>query len=75
MAVTIDGNSAGNASYGDNRSDVCALYTNRLGCPNVGWHLPVDTTKLSNGSHTLSITGTSSLGQQATASATFAVKN
>lgn len=75
VAVTIDGNATGNASYGDSRGDVCALYTNRLGCPNVGWHIAVDTTKLSNGTHTLSATGTSNLGQQAAQSATFIVKN
>lgn len=75
VAVTIDGNAAGNASYGDGRADVCAVYVNRLGCPNVGWHLAVDTTKLTNGSHTLSVTANSSLGQQATGSATFSVKN
>jgi hypothetical protein len=75
VAVTIDGNSAGSASYGDSRGDVCLVYVNRLGCPNVGWHVAVDTTKLSNGSHTLSATGTSSLGQQAMQSTTFTVKN
>ncbi|HMJ60174.1 MAG TPA: hypothetical protein VK493_00365 [Bryobacteraceae bacterium] len=75
VAVALDGAALGNASYGDNRNDVCAIYQNRLGCPNVGWHLPVDTTKLSNGSHTVSVTATSSLGEQTTQTATVTVKN
>ena len=75
VAVSIDGVSLGNASYGDSRGDVCAIYVNRLGCPNVGWHLPVDTTKLTNGSHTVSVTATSSLGEQIAQTATVTVKN
>jgi hypothetical protein len=75
VAVSIDGASFGNAGYGDNRNDVCAIYQNRLGCPNVGWHLSVDTTKLSNGSHTVLITATSGLGEQATQTVTITVKN
>ena len=75
VAVSIDGTAVGNGSYGDSRDDVCAIYQNRLGCPTVGWHLPVDTTKLSNGSHTVSVTATSSLGEQTTQTATVTVKN
>lgn len=75
VAVWIDGAPFGNASYGDSRNDVCAIYQNRLGCPNVGWHLAVDTTKLSNGSHTVSAIATSSLGEQITQNGTFTVKN
>ena len=75
VAVALDGAALGNASYGDSRNDVCAIYQNRLGCPNVGWHLAVDTAKLSNGSHTVSVTATSSLGEQTTQTATVTVKN
>ena len=75
VAVAVDGAAVGNASYGDSRNDVCAIYQNRVGCPNVGWSLAVDTTKLSNASHTVSVTATSSLGEQTTQTATVTVKN
>jgi hypothetical protein len=75
VSVAIDGAVLGNASYGDGRNDVCDIYQNRLGCPNLGWHLAVDTTKLSNGGHSVSVTATSSLDEQATQTATVAVNN
>ncbi len=36
-----------------NRQDVCNVYPSRVGCPNVGFAYALDTTTLSNGSHTL----------------------
>jgi N-acetylmuramoyl-L-alanine amidase len=75
VAVSVDGAVLGNASYGDSRNDVCEVYQNRFGCPNVGWHSPIDTTGLSNGAHTVSVTATSGFGEQSTQTATFAVKN
>src|SRR5581483_9580797 len=57
------------------RPDVCAVYTNRPGCPNVGWTLPVDTTIFTNGTHTGQVTITSSKGEQATGSFAFTVSN
>lgn len=75
VSVAVDGAALGNASYGDSRNEVCEIYQNRLGCPNVGWRLAIDTTKLSNGSHTVSVTATSSLGEQATQTGTAIVNN
>jgi N-acetylmuramoyl-L-alanine amidase len=75
VAVSIDGAALGNATYGDGRADVCAAYQNRKGCPNVGWHLPVDTTKLADGPHTVSVTATSRLAEQATQTTIVIVKN
>jgi hypothetical protein len=75
IAVSVDGAVARNASYGDSRNDVCEVYQNRFGCPNVGWHLPIDTAGLSNGNHTVSVTPTSGFGEQSTQTATVTVKN
>jgi hypothetical protein len=75
VAVSIDGAALGNASYGDSRNDVCSIYVNRLSCPNVGWHLAVDTTKLSNGNHAVLVTAISTLGEQTTQTATVTIKN
>lgn len=75
IAVSVDGALLGNASYGDSRNDVCEVYQNRLGCPNVGWHLPIDTTGLSNGSHIISVTATDGFDAQSTQTATVTVKN
>jgi hypothetical protein len=75
IAVAVDGAGLANPSYGDSRSDVCAVYQNRLGCPNVGWHVALDTTKLSNGAHTVSVTATDGFGAQATQTATVRLKN
>ncbi len=75
VAIAIDGVPYGNASYGVSRSDVCAAYPGRAGCPNVGWNFALDTTGLANGKHTLQITGTSSGGQSSTATGTFTVSN
>ena len=75
VAVSIDGTSQGNATYGDSRGDVCAIYESRSGCPNVGWHLSLNTTSLSNGNHTASVTATSASGQTLTQTATITVHN
>jgi hypothetical protein len=75
VAVAIDGAVLGNGSYGESRGDVCAVYQNRLGCPNVGWRLPIDTTGLSNGVHAVSVTATDAFGEQSTQAATVTVKN
>jgi N-acetylmuramoyl-L-alanine amidase len=55
VAVAIDGSSFGDAHYGDPRGDVCAVYS-RVGCPNVGWDLLVDTTRFADGAHSLQLT-------------------
>lgn len=73
--VAIDGVPVGNGNYGAARPDVCAVFSGRAGCPNVGWDIAVDTTLLANGTHTLAVTATSSGGQSSTATSTFNVSN
>ncbi len=75
VAISIDGVAFGNAIYGANRGDVCAVFPGRAGCPNVGWNFYFDTTLVANGTHTLDVTVTSSGGQSTTATATFNVSN
>lgn len=75
VAVSIDGVMQGDASYGANRADVCAHFPGRGGCPNVGWNFPLDTTPLSNGTHTIEVTAYSSTGAYVTTSSSFQVAN
>jgi hypothetical protein len=75
VAVSVDGVALGNAIYGSNRPDVCTRFPGRAGCPNVGWNFPLDTTRLSNGTHTIEITALSSTGKHTTASSSFQVAN
>jgi hypothetical protein len=75
VAIAVDGASFGNATYGVSRPDVCAVYSNRPGCPNVGWSLPLDTTLLADGSHVLDVIMTTATGQKYTASSNFTVAN
>ncbi|HTU47983.1 MAG TPA: CotH kinase family protein [Bryobacteraceae bacterium] len=75
VTVAVDGVPVGNATYGNPRPDVCALFPNRTGCPNVGWSLWLDTTMLGDGNHTMQVTATSSAGQSSTTSMAFTVVN
>jgi hypothetical protein len=75
IAIAIDGVPFGNAAYGAARTDVCAAYPGRAGCPNVGWNFTLDTTSLADGSHTLAVTGTSAGGQSSTLATAFKVAN
>lgn len=75
IAVSVDGVILGNATYGASRPDVCALFPGRSGCPNVGWNFQLDTTLLSNGTHTFEVTALSTTGRHATASSSFQVSN
>jgi N-acetylmuramoyl-L-alanine amidase len=58
VQVKVDGVLVGTATYGVNRSDVCAVYPGRPGCPNVGFNYSLDTTALSPGSHTITVYAT-----------------
>lgn len=60
VEILVDGAKVGNATYGNQRDDVCIVYPNRVGCPNVGFKYAWDTTTLSNGQYTLSIIATDS---------------
>ncbi len=73
VAIAIDGAPYGTATYGGARDDVCAVYPTDTTCPNVGWTLSVDTTRLADGVHTMTATATGA-GQN-TLSAQFAVAN
>jgi hypothetical protein len=75
VMISIDGVSYGAASYGGSRPDVCTYYPGRAGCPNVGWNFALDTTQLSDGTHTLAVTGYASGGQSSTVTTTFTVAN
>ncbi|MBV9265122.1 MAG: hypothetical protein JO061_03030, partial [Acidobacteriaceae bacterium] len=76
VMISIDGNPNGISSVTYiQRNDVCAVYPSRPGCPNVGWSVDVDTTALTNGTHTVTATAISANGSQATQSTTFQVSN
>jgi hypothetical protein len=75
ISVAVDGTSVTSASYGGNRPDVCKAHAGAAGCPNVGWDASINTASLSEGLHTLAVTGTSGGGQRSTVSTSFAVAN
>ncbi len=75
VSVAIDGSSIGTASYGISRVDVCAIYVGAPGCPNVGWSILVDTSKLSNGLHTATVTAIATNGARVAMASTFTVAN
>jgi hypothetical protein len=55
VPVFVDGVLVGTAAYGVNRSDVCAVYPERVGCPNVGFNFDLNTAALSPGAHTITV--------------------
>ncbi|MFL6263922.1 MAG: hypothetical protein ACJ76Y_29890 [Thermoanaerobaculia bacterium] len=64
IAILVDGNGVGFATYGFARPDVFAL-SYYPGFPNVvnpGWRFQLDTTKLNNGEHFLDVIVTDTLG-------------
>jgi hypothetical protein len=75
IAVAVDNLPLGNAAYGGARPDACKKFTGAIGCPNVGWNYYLDTSLLSDGVHTLAITGTTTAGQSSTFTQTFQVAN
>jgi N-acetylmuramoyl-L-alanine amidase len=60
VQVKVDGNVVGTATYGIPRSDVCALYSGRAGCPNVGFSYQLNAAALAPGSHTITAAATNS---------------
>ncbi len=74
VSVTIDGVPYGTANT-TSRPDVCVTYPGRAGCPNVGWTFGVDTTRLTDGPHTLGITENNANGTFYTVSSAFTVAN
>ena len=75
LEILVDGTSVGLATYGAVRTDVCAVYPGRRGCPNVGWNFLLDTTQFADGTHQLEVTGTSTNGQRATIGSSFSIQN
>jgi len=75
VTISVDGLQVATVTPNDPRPDVCAVYTGRPGCPNVGYHYALDTTHLTNGAHVMEVTSTTSSGKRATASASFNVSN
>ena len=75
VSVAVDGLPLGTAFYGGTRTDVCSTFASAIGCPNVGWNFFLDTTLLSDGTHTLAVTGTTTSGQSSTFTSSFTVAN
>ena len=75
VSVSIDGVSAGSATYGGARPDVCNHFPHAPNCPNVGWDFYYNTAPLGNGTHTLEVSAESATGQRLTEASTFAVAN
>ena len=74
VAISVDGIPKGTATYGVSRGDVCVVYANRTGCPNVGWVFSLDTTQLANGPHVIQATASSG-AQYGTTSRMFTASN
>jgi hypothetical protein len=55
VQVLVDRVLVGTATYGLSRPDVCGLYPGRPGCPNVGYTFLLNTTSLTTGPHTLTV--------------------
>lgn len=58
VKVSVDSLPAVNAVYGVARPDVCGVYPNRVGCPNVGFTYQLNTAALTQGSHTITVSAT-----------------
>ncbi len=75
VKISVDSVQYGTATYGVARPDVCAVYPNSPGCPNVGWAYTLNTRLIADGTHTLEITGTTADGQSTTVTRTITISN
>ena len=75
VVVSVDRVFVGTAVYGASRPDVCAVYTNAISCPNVGWNYLLDTTSISNGPHTLDVMVSTADGKHAAENTSFSISN
>jgi sugar lactone lactonase YvrE len=73
VTVWVDNVQVGTAAYGTSRSDVCAAFPGRSGCPNVGWTYSLNTSGLSAGSHALKIVATDTTSNSSSREVSFAI--
>jgi hypothetical protein len=73
VTVQVDGSQVGTATYGISRTDVCAAFPSRVGCPNVGWSYSLNAGAFSLGAHTLKIVATDSAGNSGFSGRSFTV--
>ena len=73
VQIKVDGVVVGTANYGSLRTDVCAVYPGRPGCPNVGFAYLLDTSNLSSGPHTITGCATNSAQNPLTGCQTISV--
>jgi hypothetical protein len=75
IALSVDGAPHATGEYGGNRPDVCAVFQNSRGCPNVGWNALVNTSMFADGPHMLAVTATPISGASTTVTTSFTVMN
>jgi hypothetical protein len=68
VLVMVDYQVVDRATYGVFRSDVCAVFPGRAGCPNVGFAYGLDTSSMSAGMHTVTVVATNAGGVAGSAS-------
>jgi hypothetical protein len=73
VVVKVDGVPMGLATYGVNRTDVCSAYPQRANCPNVGYTYQLNTSGLSTGNHTLTVSATDTDAAPDTGSASITI--
>jgi len=64
VEIIVDGNFIGNAEYGFPRPDVVASNPQLFATPNSGWRFTMDTTRLSNARHRLTVRVLDQTGQR-----------
>ena len=64
VKIYLDGKYIGEAEYGIARPDVANVYPGREKSPDFGYSYPLDTTKFSNGPHTLTIRAVGPAGDE-----------
>ena len=73
VKVLVDGSNVGSASYGVSRPDVCSAFPGRPGCPHVGYAYSLNTTVLTPGPHTITVSATNSIAVTGTQSVSVIV--
>lgn len=75
VVIQIDGATVATSGLNTARADACAQNPNAVGCPNIGWSVALDSTKYSNGPHTMTVTVVSTSGKQISKSVGFSINN